>query len=154
MIQTKITNRTAKLEIGESLLNTAREIGGDNTSALCFSLADFARLLVRRLRAFQQSLIKRNMHLCVGDHQQHLQRHMNPYLKGGRHHSQPVLCMWAQASRALRRSIRLVVCSTGGRGRTQEKVRTSTHLAWRIAASERTWFSNDCSSKWSRLSPS
>ena len=48
---------------------------------------------------------------------------------GGRHRTHPVFCMWAQASRALWRNIRRVDCGTGGRGRTQEKVRSSTHLA-------------------------
>ena len=65
---------------------------------------------------------------------------------GGRHRTQPVFCMCVQASRALWRSIRLVVCGTGLRGGIQVKVRSSTHLACRVRVSARNWVSSCCSS--------
>ena len=72
---------------------------------------------------------------------------------GSRHRTHPVFCVWAQASRALWRSIRLVVCGTGGRCGIQLKVRNSTHLVHRVWASEPNWVDSCCDSLWTQLSP-
>lgn len=65
---------------------------------------------------------------------------------GGLQRTQPVFCMWAQASRALCRSMRLLVCGTGGRGGSQLKVRSSTQRECADAAVARNWVSSCCCS--------